>query len=98
MTYLKYCFTCEIFKPFRSTHCVICNNCIHGFDHHCLWLGTCIGGGNYIDFLLYILCLQVSALLIIALSLYQFVTLFKDEQDGNPESTGARFVHIALSI
>ena len=54
---MKYCFTCDIYKPFRATHCGICGNCVHGFDHHCLWLGTCIGGANYMDFAIYITCL-----------------------------------------
>ena len=98
---LKYCFSCEIFKPLRATHCAICNNCVHGFDHHCLWLGTCIGGGNYVDFLLYILCLQGSILLLVALSLYQFAALFEDGNaspgsDTESASTPLTFAHFGL--
>ena len=101
MSQLKYCFTCEIYKPFRSTHCHVCNNCIHGFDHHCMWLGTCIGGGNYVDFLLYIMCLQVSTLLVMALSVHQFVALLQDgpaEQETSKELTFAHFALPALSL
>lgn len=45
--FLKYCGTCELFRPPRSSHCGFCDNCVLEFDHHCPWLSNCIGMRNY---------------------------------------------------
>ena len=47
----RWCDFCQVFQPPDGAHCPDCNVCIAGYDHHCVWMGTCIGKRNHRQFI-----------------------------------------------
>jgi hypothetical protein len=46
----RWCDFCRVYQSPDGSHCPDCNVCIAGYDHHCVWMGTCIGKRNYKQF------------------------------------------------
>ncbi|KAJ7704067.1 DHHC palmitoyltransferase-domain-containing protein [Mycena rosella] len=42
----RWCSRCVIVKPYRARHCRVCGTCVLKFDHHCPWIGQCVGVRN----------------------------------------------------
>ncbi|CAD8060612.1 unnamed protein product [Paramecium sonneborni] len=63
---VRYCSTCKIMRPSKASHCKHCNHCVDGFDHHCFWVGTCIGFRNWRAFLLFLQSSLLSIILILS--------------------------------
>ena len=63
------------------SHCGICDNCVEKFDHHCPWVGACIGKYNYRYYFLFINFLGLLLAYVLVLSLLHIVLLTFDYKD-----------------
>jgi hypothetical protein len=69
----RFCLVCNVDQPLRARHCNACIRCVHKYDHHCTWLGNCIGEKNYLFYYFYLI-FQSSELLMVLYDL--FTSLF----------------------
>ena len=88
----NYCYSCYLFRPPRTSHCAVCDNCVERFDHHCLWLGTCIGKKNYKYFYTLLGSLNINAIFQIIFCAY--VLFFEIKKIKNKENKGYTFIII----
>jgi hypothetical protein len=49
----RFCDRCQVWQPPDGIHCVESDVCVSGYDHYCVWMGTCIGRNNYRQFVLF---------------------------------------------
>ena len=78
MANLNYCYTCFHFRPPRTSHCAECDNCVENFDHHCLWLGTCVGKRNYKYFFYLLSLTSVLCFMVVISSVIFLIEFFKN--------------------
>ena len=74
----KFCSSCSIIRPSRSTHCSDCNNCVEKFDHHCPWIGNCVGKRNYRFFFFFLILLNILTILLVITSIYSILKKYSD--------------------
>ena len=78
----RKCDTCNIMRPPGASHCKMCDNCVMGFDHHCVFISNCVGKRNRKYFVLFLvyggILAFVATCLIIRIMYYVYVTKFDE--------------------
>jgi len=89
----RVCDICNLYQPPGAKHCHFCHKCIVGFDHHCVYLNTCIGSRNYAIFFVTI---SMTSLLL-AWQLGLTLWLLIQSGRGDNEIEHHRMEHTSLS-
>jgi palmitoyltransferase ZDHHC9/14/18 len=90
-----FCYTCNIFRPPRTSHCAECDNCVERFDHHCIWIGNCVGKRNYKHFFLFLLHLNLFGLYSIFVCVYTILHKY-DSIRTNTADLNTVYTYIGL--
>lgn len=88
---LKFCQTCKIIRPPRTTHWSEWNWCIERMDHHWPWLGWCIGKRNYTFFITFIVSLAFMAVYNFSISVAYWVDFTNWNKEHRVDHSGKAF-------
>ena len=70
----------------KSNHCLICEKCFEEFDHHCFWVGNCIGKKNYTLFFIFLVYTILNIIFNFCVTCFFFGKLIigkMDEEENN---------------
>lgn len=92
----KYCTICHIEQPLRCKHCKTCDHCVATHDHHCPWIGNCVGERNRFYFFWFLQCqfLQLVTGLIMCIR----VVLWKREDDERLQNDEKVLILLAFFV
>ena len=97
------CFDCKVIfwlkikivRPPRSRHCEICDSCIKVYDHHCPWVGNCVGAKNYKYFFIFLVMIELFVFYTIV---YEIINLQKVDWKFMNWLDGVRVAAIIISL
>ncbi|KAJ7601034.1 DHHC palmitoyltransferase-domain-containing protein [Mycena floridula] len=72
----KWCRKCWAPKPERTHHCSVCDRCVLKMDHHCPWMGQCIGHRTYPAFLHFLFCVTLLSIYIAVICIFALIFAF----------------------
>ena len=70
----EFCNICHVYyNPNKKVeHCNMCNVCVENIDHHCVWVGKCVGKNNVFSFYAMLVSIGIVYAYIIYLAFFQY--------------------------
>jgi hypothetical protein len=87
----EFCPICLVKTKFRSKHCLICQMCVDEFDHHCFWVGNCVGKKNYSLFFVFLIYILLNTLFNVGVNIYFLVTEIRFSGTENQDPIFPKF-------
>ena len=73
------CPKCSVYINNTIKHCIICEKCCKGFDHHCYWVNNCIDNNNYYLFIFFLIITYIDALFKLFITLFFIYFEFRND-------------------
>ena len=69
-----FCSICQVyFNPNNNVeHCDMCGICVEKMDHHCIWVGKCVGKNNKFSFYAMLVSIGFVYAYIILMAIFQY--------------------------
>jgi len=79
-----FCKRCNFKRTERCNHCKYCKKCVKRMDHHCPFIGACVGEGNHYHFLMFLLFFFFGTIYSCYMSYIPFMVcyVFNEKQNG----------------
>lgn len=65
-----FCTYCSKPKPPRAHHCRSCKMCVVDMDHHCPFIGNCVGASNHRAFVIFLISVVISCSYAATMTIY----------------------------
>jgi hypothetical protein len=95
---MRICRTCLVYRSSRCSHCSLCDACVLDFDHHCPWIGNCVGRRNYRMFVAFLVAANVKCLYILALSVTNIILISTVDSQSLSQAIAATPASLVLAI
>jgi len=78
----RWCQKCRNHQPTGSSHCRDCDVCVYGYDHHCPFMGQCVGGGNITAFYTFLVMV-----IVLPLAMFAMMIALEGKKNNNQPSS-----------
>ncbi|CDW55787.1 zf-DHHC domain containing protein [Trichuris trichiura] len=92
----RYCLFCHFMVPVICHHCPVCDYCVFRKDHHCFFMGGCVGFGNQRYFIVFLFWATLGSMYSLFLVFLYFIMAIYESMCDKHEILCVLYVSIVI--